>query len=87
MASAPRLDPRLLAAIARLDDGKRPIAETARRLGVVAGELRLAQPSYEQVRVYVHASRRRKPNPGAGEILLDVAFRARPPDALLDLFE
>jgi len=35
--------------------------------------------------VHVHALRRRELNPGAGEMLLDVAFRARPPEALLDL--
>jgi hypothetical protein len=73
--------------LTRLDNPKRPIAETVRRLGAVAEALELSRPSYEQVRIHVHALRRRKLNPGAGEILLDVAFRSRPPDALLDLFE
>jgi len=85
--AAPRIDDRLLAALARLDKRDRPIAETHRRLGRVAAALELARPSYEQVRVHVHALRRRELNPGAGDILLAVAFRSRPPEALYDLLE
>ena len=55
--SAPRLDPRLLAAIGDLDRPDRPIAETNRRVGLVASQLGLPKPSYEQVRTVVHASR------------------------------
>jgi hypothetical protein len=83
--AAPRIDPRLLAAVIRVDDPKQPIAETVRRVGAVADALGLSRPSYEQLRVLVHKVRKRQLNPGAGEILLDVAFRNRPPDALLDL--
>ena len=78
--AAPHIDSRLLAALVRLDDGVIPIAEICRRLGRVAHHLDLTRPSYEQVRVHVHAARRRALVPGAGEILLDIAMRARPAD-------
>jgi hypothetical protein len=81
---APRLDERLVAAIGRLDDPKRPIAETWRRAGVVAEWLGLPRPSYEQVRVLVGEFRAGKYSPGLGDVLLEIAFRAAPPDALLD---
>jgi hypothetical protein len=42
----PRIDQRLVAEIARLDDPTLPIAETNRRLGVVAEGLGLLRPSY-----------------------------------------
>ena len=84
VASAPRIDTRLIAALERLDDRRVPIAETYRRLGRVARELRLYRPSYEQVRRLVHLARQRGRLPSAGDVLLDVAFRARPPTALLD---
>jgi hypothetical protein len=83
--AAPRIDDRLLAALARLDKRGRPIAETHRRLGRVADTLELTRPSYEQVRVHVHALRRRELNPGAGDILLDIAFQRRTGEALRDL--
>jgi hypothetical protein len=78
--SAPNVDSRLVAALARIDDGKMPIAEACRRLGALADHLDLTRPSYEQVRVHLHAVRRRAALPGAGEILLDIALRVRPPD-------
>ena len=56
-SSAPRIDPRLVAALERLDDESLPYAEVARRLGRVAAELGLAQPSYEQVRVLTRRHR------------------------------
>ena len=76
---APRIDSRLVAALVRIDDPRRPIAETNRRLGRVAAELGLAKPSYEQVRVIVHAIRRGKQEPAIGSLLLDLAFRTRSP--------
>jgi hypothetical protein len=85
-AAAPRIDERLVGALSRLDDGKRPIAETHRRLGCVADELGLSRPSYEQARVILHELRARRRSPSRGEILLDIAFRTRPPEAVLDLF-
>jgi hypothetical protein len=81
---APRIDSRLVAAIERLDDTTVRIAETNRRLGELADTLGLTRPSYEQVRTIVHDFRRLGPRPGAGQVLLDIAFRVRPPTAFGD---
>src|SRR5712691_7963119 len=82
--AAPRIDSRLVAALVRIDDPRRPIAETNRRLGSVAGELGLTKPSYEQVRVVLHALRKGKREPGVGTLLLDIALRTRSPEQILD---
>jgi hypothetical protein len=81
---APRIDSRLVAAAERLDDPRIAIAETNRRVGMVAGELGLVRPSYEQVRCIVHLARRRGRQPTSAGVLIDIAFRSRPPTALLD---
>jgi hypothetical protein len=85
--SAPRLSQRLLEAIDRIDDGRRPIAETARRVCREAERLGVPRPSYQQIRVHVHAARRLRELPGAADVLLDVALRLRPPDDLYRLSE
>jgi len=82
--SGPRLSPRLLAAISRIDDGSMPIAEVNRRVGSRAVRLGLPRPSYECVRAHVHATRLRRKLPSTAEVLTDVAFRVRPVDAVLD---
>lgn len=82
---APRIDSRLVAALARIDDRRLPIAETNRRLGPVAAELGLVKPSYEQVRVIVHALRRAKCDPSVGSLLLDLALRTRSPQEILEV--
>jgi hypothetical protein len=55
--SGPRIDPRLVVAIARLDDGTIPIAEVCRRIGSEAESAGLSRPSYERIRELVHVSR------------------------------
>jgi len=80
----PRIDERLVAAIARLDDPTLPIAETNRRLGVVAEGLGLIRPSYQQVRMIVHELRSQNWSPRLGEMLLESSFRIKSPDAVLD---
>jgi hypothetical protein len=84
---APRIDSKLIAALRVLDDERLPIAETNRRVGELAVHVGLPRPSYEQVRTLVHALRAAGPPPGAalGELLLDIAFRVRPPIALADI--
>jgi hypothetical protein len=82
--SAPRIDSRLIAAIAHLDDRHEPIAETNRRIGALAGDLGLARPSYQQVRLLVKDHRCGRLRPTAGQVLLDIALRIRPPELLLD---
>ena len=81
--SAPRVDSRLVAALQRLDDGQLPVAELNRRLGTVAHALGLTQPSYQCVRLLVGKIRLRNGQPGVGDLLLDIALRNKPPDAIL----
>ena len=77
----------LLAGLTRFDDESVPIAEVHRRIAALASHLGLPRPSYERIRVLVHEHRRRGLAPTAGQLLLEVAFRSRPPDALLELLE
>src|SRR4051794_41412172 len=44
----------------RIDDGRLPYAEIARRIGREAERLGAARPSYQRVRQLVHASRERR---------------------------
>jgi hypothetical protein len=81
---APRISPKLLEAIVRLDKRTVPIAETCRRVGANAERLGLPRPSYERIRELVHDARRLRRGPSTASVLLDVAFRARPPEAVLD---
>jgi len=83
--AAPHVDERLVAGLARLDAPERPIAETNRRVGALADELGLTRPSYEQTRTIVHALRAARRDPAVGQVLLDIATRVRPPEALLDV--
>ena len=76
-----------MAAIERLDDDSLPIAEVNRRVGALASQLGFVRPSYEQIRVLVHEHREQGFAPTAGQILLDVALKTRPPHALLELLE
>jgi hypothetical protein len=80
---APRIDSRLIAAIAWLDDDTKPIAVTCRRIGRVAERLGIVRPSYEQVRVLVHSERRRAGTRSAErELVADVVLGRRSPTAL-----
>jgi hypothetical protein len=74
----------LLAELERIDDGRLPIAEVNRRLGEWSERRGLRRPSYSRVRLLVHELRRQRSRPDTLEVLTDVAFRARPPEALLD---
>ena len=84
--AAPRIDERLLAAIADLDRRDVPIAETNRRVGELATRLGLPRPSYEQVRAVVHEGRNGKRVYGFTDAFIDVSSRARSPEAALDAF-
>jgi hypothetical protein len=72
--------------LVKLDDPNVPIAETYRRVAAEAERLGLTRPSYERIRALVHQSRRWKRNrgPSTTSVLVDVAFRVRPPEAVLD---
>ena len=78
------MSPRLLETLVRSDDRSVPIAETCRRVGAEADRIGLARPSYERVRLLVHESRRIHRGPSTARVLADVAFRVRPPEAVLD---
>lgn len=87
LAFAPRLDPRLHAALARLDDPDRPIAETYRRLAADARTMRVFRPSYEHVRRLIHFLRRvRAPSrrSSTARVVFEVAYNVRPPTAVID---
>ena len=83
--AAPRIDSRLVAALVRLDNRDRPIAETHRNLGLLADHLGIPRPSYEQTRVTIHALRAARRDPLVGKVLLDIALRARPPEELVEV--
>lgn len=84
--AAPRLDPRLAAAIDRLDDRSLPIAETYRRCRAAAAELGIPRPSYERVRLHVHELRRNRERARvARETILDVLLNQRRLDALNEI--
>jgi len=86
LAFAPRISPRLLQALDRLDDRRVPIAEVNRRLGAEAERLGLRRPSYQRVRELVHRLRWLRKRPTTASVLWEVALRARPPEAVLDHF-
>ena len=83
---APRIAPALLEALVSLDDPDLPIAEINRRLGEHAERLGLRRPSYQRVRELVHELRalKRDRGPTTTQVILDILFRTRPPDAFLD---
>ena len=86
LAFAPRLSPRLLDAVVRLDDRNVSIAEVNRRVGAEAWRLGLPKPSYQRVRVLVHAARRvrRRHRPSVASLLFDVSANVRDPRHVLD---
>jgi hypothetical protein len=84
MFFAPRISPRLRSEIERLAAKPYCAAEICREVGNTAEELGLRRPSYEQVRVLVCETRRRPRVSTTGEVLLDIAFRVRHPDAFIE---
>ena len=82
--SAARLEEWLLTAIDRADDGRSRIADVWRAVAVAAEREGRTRPSYERVRTGVHERRERSSTSSTGDVLLDVAFRVRSPEAILD---
>jgi hypothetical protein len=66
-----------------LAEGSLSAAEITRRVGVVAEHLGQRRPSYERIRMLVREVRHRPRPPSTADVLLDIAFRVKPPDALL----
>ena len=81
---SPRIRKELLEAVVRHDKRTHPIAETCRRVGRDADRLGLTRPSYQRIRELVHQSRRLRRGPTTASVLADVAFRVRPPEAVVD---
>jgi hypothetical protein len=84
MYFAPRISPRLRNEIERLAAKPYSSADICREVGGTAERLGLRRPSYEQVRALVRELRRRPRTATTGEVLLDVAFRVRHPDAFIE---
>jgi len=82
--AAPRISHRLLERLEALDDGNAGFGDLTRQLGEEAVRLGLPRPSYQQVRVLAQRHRSLRRAPGTVEVLLDVATRARPVDAVVD---
>lgn len=59
-ATSPRLDARLREAARSLDRDSDPMAETWRRVGLVAEEIGVPRPGYDTIRLIVRDHRRRK---------------------------
>jgi hypothetical protein len=81
---APRIRKELLEAVVRHDKRTHPIAETCRRVGADAERLGLTRPSYQRIRELVHQARRLRRGPTTASVLVDVAFRVRSPEAVVD---
>ena len=84
MYFAPRISPRLRNEIERLAAKSYTCAEICREVGEAAERLGLRRPSYEQVRTLVREVRRQPRTATTGEVLLDIAFRVRHPDAFIE---
>jgi hypothetical protein len=84
MYFAPRISPRLRSEVERLAGKPFSSAEICREVGETAERLGFRRPSYEQVRALVRETRRRPRTATTGEVLLDVAFRVRHPDAFIE---
>jgi hypothetical protein len=73
----------LLETLVHADRQSTSIAETWRCVGAEADRRGLTRPSYERVRMLVHEARRVRRGPSTASVLLDVALRVRPPEAVL----
>jgi hypothetical protein len=84
MKFAPRISPRVRSEIEQLAETQMSAAEITRAVGDRAELLGLRRPSYEQVRKLVVEHRSRPRHPSTTDVLLDVAFRVRPPEAVIE---
>jgi len=85
LSFAPRLPGRLLDEIERQSQRSVPIAEMNRCVGLAAAKMGLHRPSYERVRTLVHTARRlrRQGRGPVSTVAMEVAFRVKPPEAIL----
>jgi hypothetical protein len=74
---APRIDHRLRRVIERAPSSS-SAAETTRVVGAASEAFGLPRPSYEQVRVLLRQAREEQARVSDLDVLIDIAFRARP---------
>jgi hypothetical protein len=78
-SAAPRIERRFLKRVAKLDDRSKPIAETYRRTRDLATQMGVPRPSYERVRLHLHAARRREDERRrTRDLILQLAYNTRP---------
>jgi len=83
-AAGPRVERRFLDGVAKLDDRSLPIAETYRRTRDLAEQMGIPRPSYERLRVHVHATRRREEERRrTRELVFQLAYNTRPANEVL----
>jgi hypothetical protein len=80
---APRISRKLIDEIDRLARGPDRAAEICRTIGERAEAQGFRRPSYEQVRFYVKAARRRRRGVSTGKVLVEVGLRLHHPDAFI----
>jgi hypothetical protein len=81
---APRISGRLIEAIVRFDDTRRPIAETHRRVGAEAEHLGLTRPSYQRIRELVHQVRNMRPRLSVSDVVRIVCTPLKGTDDALE---
>ena len=74
---APRIDERLLRVLDRIDV-EVSAADATRLVGQAAEALQLTRPSYQQIRVLLRSSRERRVHVSNLDVLIDIAWGARP---------
>ena len=78
-AAAPRVERRFLKRVAKLDDRSLPMAETHRRARDLAQQMGIPRPSYERVRLHLHAARRRdEEKKRTRDLIIQLAYNTRP---------
>jgi hypothetical protein len=86
--AAPIIDVRVVRFVRRFEPRSATIAEVVRAAGTYCERIGVTRPSYEQIRVLVHAAReRRERRLAAAKLLVEVDLRARPPTDLRYLFD
>ena len=81
---APRISLQVRRQIERLAESPLTAAEITRMVGASAEKLGQTRPGYEQVRKLVRETRRRPRRPSTADVLLDVAFRVKHPNAVVE---
>ena len=78
-AAVPRVERRFLKRVAKLDDRSLPMAETHRRARDLAQQMGIPRPSYERVRLHLHAARRRdEERKRTRDLIIQLAYNTRP---------